>query len=124
MFKMKNIHSPIIFWLINDRLSKKGDPEDIRKKSESLTYSALKIPPISTQGYLNMPEMTSNWHHSAQIDLSQLEMTSDEKILVLIFLDKMHSKTEVGKKRSGLDQKKIELAKIQTKTKIWSESMK
>ena len=71
-----------------------------------------------------MPEMTSNWHHSAQIDLSQLEMTSDEKILVLIFLDKMHSKTEVGKKRSGLDQKKIELAKIQTKTKIWSESMK
>ena len=63
-----------------------GDPEDIRTKSESLTYSALEISPISTQGYLNMPEMTSNWPHSAQI------LTSDENFFVFIFLDKMHSK--------------------------------
>ena len=33
-----------------------------------------------------MPEMTSNWPHSAQI------LTSDEQIFVFIFLDKMHSK--------------------------------
>ena len=52
------------FKLQNDEYKILGDEKNIRQ---------------GTLGAASMPEMTSNWPHSTQIDLFQLWMASDDK---------------------------------------------